>query len=133
MIEYFGPAVNTLTILVTVRDVKVHSKTEHSIYVLITTCSNIHMRNRDPHRENVENILAICLPIMTMQHISESPSASHAMRKSVWNEQKFKVQKFSLIKSSAQLRILIIQGVNSDLMNQTKGLSENGKLSRQTR
>ena len=24
------------------------------------------MRNRDPHRENLENILAICLPIMTM-------------------------------------------------------------------
>ena len=24
------------------------------------------MRNRDPHRENVENILAICLPILTM-------------------------------------------------------------------
>ncbi len=43
------------------------------------------MRNRDPHRENVENILAICLPIMTMQHIRESPSASHAMRKSAWN------------------------------------------------
>ena len=44
------------------------------------------MRNRDPHRENVENILAICLPIMAMQHIRESPSASHAMRKSAWNE-----------------------------------------------
>ncbi len=43
------------------------------------------MRNRDPHRENVENILAICLPIMTMQHIRESLSASHAMRKSAWN------------------------------------------------
>ena len=24
------------------------------------------MRNKDPHRENVENILAICLPIMAM-------------------------------------------------------------------
>ena len=34
------------------------------------------MRNRDPHRENVENILAISLPIVTMQHIRESPSAS---------------------------------------------------------
>ncbi len=43
------------------------------------------MRNRDPHRENVENILGICLPIVTMQHIRESPSASHAMRKSAWN------------------------------------------------
>ncbi len=43
------------------------------------------MRNRDPHRENVENILAISLPIVTMQHIKESPSASHAMRISVWN------------------------------------------------
>ncbi len=31
---------------------------------------HIYIRNRDPHRENVENILAICLPIMTMQHIS---------------------------------------------------------------
>ncbi len=29
------------------------------------------MRNRDPHRENVENILEICLPIVTMQHIRE--------------------------------------------------------------
>ena len=27
------------------------------------------MRNREPHRENIENTLAICLPIMTMQHI----------------------------------------------------------------
>ncbi len=43
------------------------------------------MRNRDPHRENVENILAICLSIVTMQHIRESPSASLAMRKSAWN------------------------------------------------
>ena len=43
------------------------------------------MRNRDPYRENVENILAISLPIVTMQHIRESPSASHAMRISVWN------------------------------------------------
>ena len=43
------------------------------------------MRNRNPHRENVENILAVCLPIMTMQHIRESLSASHAMRKSLWN------------------------------------------------
>ena len=43
------------------------------------------MRNRDPHRENVGNILAICLPIVTMQHIRESPSASHAMRISAWN------------------------------------------------
>ena len=44
------------------------------------------MRNRDPHRENVENILAICLPILTMQHIREYSSASHAMRISAWNE-----------------------------------------------
>ena len=43
------------------------------------------MRNRDPHRENVESMLAICLPIMTMQLIRESPSASHAMRKRAWN------------------------------------------------
>ena len=43
------------------------------------------MRNTDPHRENVENILAICLPILTMQHIRESPSASHAMRMNGWN------------------------------------------------
>ncbi len=43
------------------------------------------MRNRDPHRENVENILAICLPIVAMQYIRESPSASRAMRKSAWN------------------------------------------------
>ncbi len=43
------------------------------------------MRNGDPHRENVENIFAICLPIMTMQHIRESSSASHAMKKSAWN------------------------------------------------
>ena len=41
----------------------------------------------DPHRENVENILAICLPIMTMQHIRESPSVSHALRKNAWNGQ----------------------------------------------
>ncbi len=46
-----------------------------------------HMRKRGPHRENVvENILVICLLIVTMQHIRESPSASHAMRKSAWNE-----------------------------------------------
>ena len=45
------------------------------------------MRNRDPHRENVGNILAICLPIVTMQHIRESQSACHAIRKSAWNEQ----------------------------------------------
>ena len=44
------------------------------------------MRNRDPHRENVKNILAISLLIMTMQHIRESPPASHAMRKSAWND-----------------------------------------------
>ena len=44
------------------------------------------MRNRGPHRQNVENILAICLPIVTMQHIRESSSASHAMRKSAWND-----------------------------------------------
>ena len=37
------------------------------------------MRNRDPHRENVENILAI-------QHIRECPSASHAMGISAWND-----------------------------------------------
>ena len=44
------------------------------------------MRNhRDPHRENVENILAICLAIVTMQHTEKSPSASHALRKSAWN------------------------------------------------
>ena len=43
------------------------------------------MRNRDPHYENVGNILAICLSIMTMQLFRESPSASHAMRKSAWN------------------------------------------------
>ncbi len=43
------------------------------------------MRNRDSHRENVENILAICLPIMTMKYIRESPSAGHATRKSAWN------------------------------------------------
>ena len=43
------------------------------------------MRNRDPHRENAENILSICLPIMTIQHIRESPSTILAMRKSAWN------------------------------------------------
>ena len=43
------------------------------------------MRNRHPPRENVENILAICLPIMTMQHIRESSTASHAMRMNGWN------------------------------------------------
>ncbi len=46
----------------------------------------MNMRNGDPHRENVETILAICLPIMAMQHIRESPSASHVMRKSAWND-----------------------------------------------
>ena len=30
------------------------------------------MRNRDPHRGNVENILAICHHIVTMQHMRES-------------------------------------------------------------
>ena len=44
------------------------------------------MRQRDLHRENVENFLAISLPMVTMQHISESPSASHTMRTSVWND-----------------------------------------------
>ncbi len=39
----------------------------------------------NPHKEIVENILAICLPIMTMQHIRDYPSASHAMRRSAWN------------------------------------------------
>ena len=43
------------------------------------------MRNSDPYRENAENILAICLLIVTMQHIRESPSASHVVRKSAWN------------------------------------------------
>ena len=52
---------------------------------LVHAMKHISMRNRDPHRENVENILAICLPIVTMQYIRESPSASHAMRKSAWN------------------------------------------------
>ncbi len=51
---------------------------------LLTVMHN--MRNRDPHRENVENVLAICLPIMAMQHIRESPSAIHAIRKSAWND-----------------------------------------------
>ncbi len=31
--------------------------------------------NRDPHRENVVNILAISHPIVTMQHLREPPSA----------------------------------------------------------
>ena len=44
------------------------------------------VRNRDPHKENVENILAICLPIVTMQHIRESSSAIHAMGISAWND-----------------------------------------------
>ena len=44
------------------------------------------IRNRDPHGENVENILAIYLPLMKMQHIREYPSASHVMRKSAWND-----------------------------------------------
>ncbi len=43
------------------------------------------MRNRDTHRENVENILAISLPIVTMQHIRESSSASYAMGISAGN------------------------------------------------
>ena len=43
------------------------------------------MINRHPHRENVENIWAISLPIVAMQHIRESPSASHAMRMNGWN------------------------------------------------
>ena len=43
------------------------------------------MRNRDPHRENAENISAICLPIVTMQHIKESSSASRVMGKSGWH------------------------------------------------
>ena len=55
----------------------------HMIFAHLS--GQISMRNRDPHRENVENILAICLPIVTMQHIRESPPASHAMRKSAWN------------------------------------------------
>ena len=40
------------------------------------------MRNRDPLRENVENILAICHPIRTMQYNRKSTSASHAI--SLW-------------------------------------------------
>ncbi len=44
------------------------------------------MINRHPDREIVENIWAISLPIMTMQHIRESPSASHAMRMNGWND-----------------------------------------------
>ncbi len=58
-----------------------------SIYpvVFIIFHYNLYMRNRDPHRENVESILAICLPIMTVQHVRESPSACHTMRKSAWN------------------------------------------------
>ena len=36
------------------------------------TTAHTHMRNRDPHRENVLNILAICLPIVTMQHVADS-------------------------------------------------------------
>ncbi len=44
------------------------------------------MRNRDPHRKNVENISAICLPIVAMQHIRESPSASHAVGMIEWND-----------------------------------------------
>ena len=54
--------------------------------MLFMSMSFPYMRNRDPRRENVENILAICLPIPTMQHISESLSASLAMRKSAWND-----------------------------------------------
>ncbi len=52
-------------------------------YRIVLCCLN--MRNRDPHRENVENILAINLPILTMKHIRESPSVSHAIRKRAWN------------------------------------------------
>ncbi len=42
-------------------------------------------RNRHAHRENVLNIPAICLPIMTMQHIRESLSVSNAMGINAWN------------------------------------------------
>ncbi len=44
------------------------------LYTIVDSrvCSRSYiMRNRDPPRENVENIFAICLPAMTMQHISE--------------------------------------------------------------
>ncbi len=33
---------------------------------LVKTYTNSPMRNRDPHRENVYNILAISLPIVTV-------------------------------------------------------------------
>ena len=46
-----------------------------------------YIRNRDPHRGNAENVIAICFPIVIMQHIRESPTASHTMRKSAWNDQ----------------------------------------------
>ncbi len=56
------------------------------VYERESKCGHYSMRNRHPHRENVENILAISLPIITVQHIRESPSVSHAMRKSAWND-----------------------------------------------
>ena len=37
-----------------------------------SSISNTRIRDKDSHIENVHNILAICFPIMTMQHIRES-------------------------------------------------------------
>ena len=61
--------------------------TQHLIYIKARSVALLLiMTNKDSHRENVAKTLAICLPIKTVQHISESPSTSHVMRKSAWNE-----------------------------------------------
>ncbi len=78
----------TLTGLKPGRRVYCQARAWCAIYPATVITTEKLMRNRDPHRENVENILAICLPILTMQHIRESSSASHAMRISAWNEWK---------------------------------------------
>ena len=58
----------------------------HVAYLLtLPTHFQACMRKRDPHRANVENILAICLPNVTMQHIKESSPAMQFMGISAWN------------------------------------------------
>ena len=60
-------------------------KCPFSVCSMCTTKNVKCIRNGYPHRENVENIFAVSLPIVTIQHIREFPSANHVMRKSAWN------------------------------------------------
>ncbi len=75
----YPPNINYLMIWI-IKKVTPYNGSKHP-----SSHKKLYMRNRDHHRENVENILAICLPIVTMQHIRESSSANHAMVESEWN------------------------------------------------